>query len=137
MRKLLLKSKNTVLKILLTLMGFALATTQCLAQYMAITPDHFKSSKFTIKGLTDTISRFMIVINKKDTAYLHKQSEQEVINMTTSTTYPDTVFVEVSALTSSKQQQPYQPFQKMVAIKPTENKEILREYEIQMRKKED
>ncbi len=62
-----LKSKNIIAKLALTILGFTLAASQCLAQYMAIRPMNTIQGK--LKGITDTISRFRIVINNSDTLY--------------------------------------------------------------------
>ena len=62
-----LKFKNLLLKLALTLMGFTMAASQCLAQYEAILPK--VSLWVQLKGITDTISKFRLVVNRYDTVY--------------------------------------------------------------------
>ena len=62
-----MKSRNVFAKIALSILGFAMATGQCLAQYMAITPRPMIFGK--ILGVADSTKRFRIVINNKDTVY--------------------------------------------------------------------
>jgi hypothetical protein len=67
MKNLFLKFKTQIAKVLLSILGFTLAASQCLAQYMAIRPQTNNTLRLT--GIADTNSRFRHVVNDYDTLY--------------------------------------------------------------------
>lgn len=108
-----LKFKNLLIKAVLTFLGFTLAASQCLAQYMAIVPKVKIYGK--LKGVTDTISKFKIVINNCDTLYSSwAQKYSFIYNGELST---GTYKIEVTEDTD-KRNQKYSPHTEIVAINP-------------------
>jgi hypothetical protein len=119
MKKLFLKFKNQIAKLALSVLGFTLAASQCLAQYMAYIP---KTTIYgRIIGITDTISRFRIVANEYDTTYstwnngysFEYQYELE---------YNSKMTFEVSDNTQNRSEE-YFPVTNTLAIKPDEDRE--------------
>ena len=131
MKKLFLQSKNVFLKLLLTILGFTLAASECLAQYMAIRPRATVYGKLI--GITDTISRFRVVINNTDTLfttwankYTFKYSKELRIETDT---------IEVSENTE-KGKQKYTSVTEIVAIKPDDDNDWRKEVTISLKKKD-
>ncbi len=130
MKKLLLKCKNLIAKLFLTILGFTLAASQCLAQYMAYVPRYVTLGK--LKGITDTISRFRIVVNNYDTLQTDYQLDYSFYH---SNKYPtDSLKVEVSQFADDENQQ-YEPVTETFAIKPKEERNSERELTIKLKKK--
>lgn len=130
MRKVYLRSKNLVLKGILTFLGFTLAASQCLAQYMAFYPTVTLKGK--LKGVTDTISKFMVVINQKDTLYTSAQEDYKFLYGDGFDYSPKKKYIiEVH---EQEENRNYFSSTKIVAVKPEDwNKEI--EVDIKMQKK--
>ena len=121
MKKQVLKSKNFFAKIALGLLGYALSTTQCLAQYMAIQP--------TVRGklldISDTIRKFRVIINKNDTLYTSWDQKYSFHYYKSS--FREALDIEVSEVTENRE---IEYLTQMVAIKPDENY-----FEIKLEKK--
>lgn len=112
MKSFILKFKNSSAKLLLSFLGFSLAATQCLAQYMAYF-DYKISGK--LKGVTDTISHFRIIINNKDTLY-STWDQRYTFNYKISPDEQDIAKIEVSE-DVKKIKQKYKSVNQEVAIK--------------------
>ncbi len=114
MKKLLLKSKNVIFKSALAFLGFTLAASQCLAQYMAIRP---RGSFYgSLKGVTDSISTFNVVFNERDTMqtdFMQDYSFGYVYELGEF----DEIKVEVSQDTTSGSNR-YLPKTEIIAIEP-------------------
>ncbi len=126
MRKFFLKFINQIAKALLGILGFTLAASQCLAQYMAIRPTGINGR---LTGITDTISRFRIIINEEDTLY---SSWNKDYQFNSQYFYlPDSSKIEVSEISNDNEQK-YEPVTKIIAIKPEE----INETSIELKKKD-
>ena len=121
MKKYFLRFKNSIAKLLLTLLGYTLAASQCLAQYMAIRPR--VNIQGTLKGINDTISRFMVVIDKRDTLYAGWGNKYtfEYNKRYKSATDTTEITIEVSEDAETKKQK-YARVKETVAIKPEDYK---------------
>ena len=131
MKKYFLKSKNLIIKLVLTFFGFTLATSQCLAQYMAFDPRPTVFGK--LKGITDTISRFRIVINKTDTNYSTWENKYTFIYSKEIRLTTDTIQVSQD-IDNGKQL--YLPTTTIFALKPEEIFEYRKELTIELKKKD-
>lgn len=127
MRKFFLKFINQIAKVLLGILGFTLAASQCLAQYMAIRPGTTINGRLT--GITDTISRFRIIINENDTLFSSWDQEYRFNNKYYYA--PESLKIEVSEISNDNEQK-YEPVTKIIAIKPEE----ITETSIELKKKD-
>jgi hypothetical protein len=133
MKKQILKSKNFIAKIVLTILGFTLAASQVLAQYMAIRPIPKPSILGKLVGVTDTISRFMIVINNQDTLYSSWQQKYKFYY--SKENGPLEYELKITDVSNNKDE--YYPVNKIIAIKPEEDSYLRKEIEIELKKKDE
>jgi len=125
MKEITLKSKNLLAKVALTLLGFALSTNQCLAQYMAIMPrSHKVQGRLT--GISDTISNFKIIINRDTLNASWKDNYEFNYKFSYLDGYSQSE-LNIRVPEDAK----YQPVNKIIAIKPDED-----EIEIEFEEKE-
>ncbi len=130
MKRLFLRFKNSIAKIFLTVLGFTLAASQCLAQYMAIRPKipiHVR-----ILGITDTISRFRIVVNERDTSFSTWDEKYEFERYFDYST--TSIKLEVSQDVEDENQK-YNSITEVVAIKPDENEFEVKNVDIRLKAK--
>ena len=135
MRKVYLRSKNLVLKVIITFLGFAMATAKCLAQYAA--PEPYTLIKGTLKISEHTRSKFKVVVNNYDTIDVRYDNfywknhfefyfEDYKYN-------PQIKEYKIHVFENSSSPK-YIPFDTTVAIKPKERYEVI-ELTIPMKKK--
>ena len=134
MKKNILKSKNFVAKIVLTILGFTLAASQALAQYMVIIPT--TSIHGTLKGVNDTLSKFVVLFNNRDTFHISwKQKYQFTYIVEADYKFEfDPVDIKISEQGNPNKAK-YQDAHKVIAIKPDEEYG-LKEVEIELKKKD-
>jgi len=128
-----LKFKNLLLKLALTLMGFTMAASQCLAQYAAIRPEMNLWGQ--LKGITDTISKFRLVVNTYDTIYT--SWEQKYSFLLTGRYRQDSVEIQVTEVfdANSGTESQYIPKIELVAMKPDDFENNRKEVIINLEKK--
>lgn len=127
MKNLFLKFKTQIAKVFLSILGFTLAASQCLAQYMAIRPQTNISLRLT--GIADTISRFRIVVNDYDTLY--SSWENKYFYNFRFDSFDNKCKVEISE-DSPISEHRFESITKIIAIKPEEENKI----EIELKAKE-
>ena len=127
MKNLFLKFKTQIAKVFLSILGFTLAASQCLAQYMAIRPQ--TNISLRISGIADTISRFRLVVNDYDTLY--SSWEEKYFYNYRLESYENKCKVEISE-DSPISEQRFESITKIIAIKPEEENQI----EIELKAKE-
>jgi len=116
MKKIFLKSKNVIIKSALAFLGFTLAASQCLAQYMAIIPRGTVQGQ--LRGITDSLSIFFVVFNGRDTLKTSSELDYSFYYRYELDEY-DEYRIDISQDTSNCPQK-YLPKTKVVAIKPEE-----------------
>jgi hypothetical protein len=128
-----LKFKNLLLKCALTILGFTMAASQCLAQYEVILPKVKIWGQ--LKGITDTISKFRLVVNTYDTIYT--SWEQKYSFLLTGRYMQESIEIQVTevfnANTGAESQ--YLPKTVLVAMKPKDFEDCRKEVDINLEKK--
>lgn len=127
MKNLFIKFKTQIAKVFLSILGFTLAASQCLAQYMAIRPQTNISLRLT--GIADTISRFRLVVNDYDTLY--SSWEEKYFYNYRLESYENKCKVEISEESPISEYR-FESITKIIAIKPEEENQI----EIELKAKE-
>jgi len=128
MKKMYFKSMNQVTKVILALLGFTLASMQCLAQYMAMAPSSIRGK---ILVSNDTKTRFKIIINNRDVIYTDFKNNYE-FNYDEYPSIRDTFNLSINDDTPLKRQK-YISKDTLFILKP--NEYYLDDIEIPMKEK--